>query len=102
MESWEEEQPFDEQQQQMKWVGVAFYFLGAAFGVFQLVIISLHHTNLRRTRTKKIIFCVFTLAFLLRKFRAKLLISNFFLIEIKHNLQFGISFSYFATLQTNE
>ena len=60
-----------EQQQRMKWVGVAFYFLGAAFGIFQLVIISMHHTNLRRTRTKKIIFCSFTLAFLLRKFGSK-------------------------------
>jgi hypothetical protein len=62
---WEDEQPFDEQQQQMKWAGVAFYFIGAVFGIFQLIIIAMHHSNLRRTRTKKIIFCTFTLAFLL-------------------------------------
>jgi len=64
---WETEQPFDEQQQQMKWAGVGFYFAGVAFGLFQLIIVSVHQSNIRRTRTKKIIFLIFTLAFLLRK-----------------------------------
>ena len=65
---WQAVEPFDEQQAQMKWVGVAFYFAGAAFGLFQIIIIALNRESLRHSFNKKILFACITVVFLLRKY----------------------------------
>jgi hypothetical protein len=62
---WQAVEPFDEQQAQMKWVGVAFYFAGAAFGLFQIIIIALNRESLRHSFNKKILFACITVVFLL-------------------------------------
>ncbi len=68
---WQEVEPFDEAQAQMKWVGVAFYFAGVGFGLFQIIIIALNRESLRHSFNKKILFAVITVVFLLRKFNSK-------------------------------